>query len=105
LLSPSLPACAQSRMAVPSAPDCDMNAIGPPGGMPAEKEAFMGVVVSITPRQLGPMRRIPHVREISTNSRSRSSPSLPASRNPALMMIAAGMSFSQHIRNASGTSM
>lgn len=46
---------APSRMAVQSAPDCDINAIWPGLGISAANEAFSLVVVSVEfPRQFGP---------------------------------------------------
>ena len=49
---------AQSRIAVPSAPDCDMNAMVPGGGIVPAKIAFSFDGVAIRPRQFGP--RMPH---------------------------------------------
>src|SRR3990170_7520840 len=80
-----------------------MKAIGPEGGIPAEKVALSGVIVSMTPKQFGPISRIENWRATSSSSRSRSAPSQPASRHPALMTMAAGMAFSPHSRSASGT--
>ncbi len=57
--NPIYSARAWSRMAVQRAPDWDMNAMVPWSGVPAAKLAFMGVWVSITPRQLGPTSRMP----------------------------------------------
>ncbi len=51
------PAIAISNTAVPNAPDWDMKAMGPAGGVPGANEALSGVAVSITPRQLGPIKR------------------------------------------------
>ena len=70
------------------APDCDMKAIEPIEGVPAANEAFIGTKGSITPRQLGPMIRMPYRRAMSSSSLSLLAPSSPASRNPALITTA-----------------
>ncbi len=43
-----------SIMEVQRAPDCDIKAASPLRGMEAANEAFMGVMVSMSPRQFGP---------------------------------------------------
>ncbi len=69
----------------PSAPLWERNPTRPGGG---ETEANVpssetsGSVFTI-PMQLGPMRRIPARRQISSSRRSRSRPSPPVSPNPA----------------------
>ena len=50
---------AQSRIAVHSAPDCEMTAIRPGSALPALNVAFSPMSVRITPRQLGPRIRKP----------------------------------------------
>ena len=50
---------AQSRMAVHSAPDCEITAIRPGIALPALKVALSPMSERITPRQFGPRMRMP----------------------------------------------
>ncbi len=58
----------------------------------------MGTKVSMIPRQLGPMMRMPYSLATASNSFSRATPSGPASRKPAVMMTAPLTPFSPHSR-------
>ncbi len=101
LLKPIRSPIAQSRIAVPNAPDCDMKAMSPFSGMPAAKEALSFSGVLIRPRQFGPMMRMPFSRATSTTLRSSSAPSRPVSLKPAVMTISAGTFFAAQSRVAS----
>ncbi len=57
--NPTCSARAMSRIEVQRAPDWDMKAMVPREGMPAANEALSLAMVSMIPRQLGPMRRMP----------------------------------------------
>ncbi len=72
-----------------SAPDWLTRPIRPGGGATAAKLALSAAAGRNTPRQLGPMRRMPTSRAISTIWPCSASPSSPISANPALMMMAA----------------
>ena len=53
----------------PSAPDCDMNPTLPAGGHAATKVPFRRTSGSVLamPMQLGPIRRMPNARQVSTS--------------------------------------
>ena len=74
-LKPTFSRSAQSRTAVTSAPVWLTNATRPRGAMAAANVAFNPVTGLITPRQLGPMSRMPYRRAASTAWRSSSAPS------------------------------
>ena len=57
MLKPTQLSTAQSSIAVPSAPLCDMNAIFPACGFAFRKEAFRPIAGIMTPRQFGPIIR------------------------------------------------
>ena len=95
-LKPTCSCAAQSRMAVRSAPDCEMKATRPGRAMPAAKVAFIRSMGFMTPRQLGPTTRMPCFSAASRTWRSSSAPSSPISLNPALMMITPLMPASPH---------
>ncbi len=59
----------------------------PAGGYTGEKVPFMLTFAEVlrSPRQLGPIMRIPASRTMSSNSRSRAAPSAPISEKPAEM--------------------
>jgi hypothetical protein len=80
---------AQSRMAVHSAPDCEITEMTPRAGVCRAKEALRSWSVLISPKQLGPRRCTP--REVHRRSSSASSraPSGPTSLKPAVMVISA----------------
>ena len=69
------------------APDCDMSAAGPNGGITGANVALSENAGSalMTPRQLGPTMRMPRERTRSASARSRSAPSSPISRKPAVI--------------------
>ena len=72
------------------APDCATNATPPGRGIACAKEALSLPGVDITPRQLGPTMRIRCGLAASSMACSSAVPLLvPASRNPALMTMAA----------------
>ena len=50
--------CAQSRIAVHSAPDCDTKAMSPVFAPPLLKVAFRPIDGRMMPRQFGPIRRM-----------------------------------------------
>ena len=56
---------AQSRIAEPSAPLCDMNAMLPGFGILPMNVAFKQMLGRITPKQLGPIMRMPYFFVIS----------------------------------------
>ncbi len=68
----------------------------PVRAMPEAKVAFTPEGGTITPRQLGPMIRIPALRAFSSNCFSSSLPSSPASLNPAEITTAALMPTCPH---------
>ena len=59
MLKPTISFCAQSRIAVQSAPLWLMKATFPGRAMVEAKVAFSPVIGFITPRQLGPITRRP----------------------------------------------
>ena len=85
--SPIWRSAARRRMAMPSAPLCDDNAIVPAGGQSGENDAFIRTAGSVlrSPIQFGPIIRIPYPRTRSANASCRASPSPPISENPAVM--------------------
>ena len=95
-LKPTSSCAAQSRMAVRSAPDCEMKPTRPGLAMPAANVAFSRSMGFMMPRQLGPITRMPYVRACSSTWRSSSTPSGPISLKPALMMITPLMPASPH---------
>ena len=74
-LKPTSSCAAQSRMAVRSAPDCEMKPTRPGLAMPAAKVAFIRSIGFMMPRQFGPTTRIPYLRAASRTWRSSSTPS------------------------------
>ena len=80
---------AQSRIAVPSAPDWESTEIPPGRGICAAKDAFMRWWVSIRPRQFGPSIRTPRARHRAAISASSAAPSSPTSLKPAVMTMIA----------------
>jgi len=96
---------AQSRMAVPSAPDWVMMETLPRGGISLAKDALHREIVLMMPRQLGPTIRMPYCVAICFTSFSSRAPSGPTSLNPAEMITRFLMPFSPHSRAAPGTSL
>ncbi len=86
----------QSRMAVMSAPDWPMKLTRPLLAMPAANVALRPDMGLITPRQLGPMMRMPYSLALATRSRSSLAPSSPTSLKPAEMTTAVGTPASPH---------
>ena len=83
------PSCVISaRIASPSAPLCDENAMLPASGsvvaenVPCSRNAGS---LLITPMQFGPIIRMPYRRTMSRTSASNTAPSSPTSLNPAVM--------------------
>ena len=102
-LKPTFSYAAQSRMAVRSAPDCEMKPTRPGLAIPAAKVAFIRSIGFMMPRQLGPTTRMPNRRAASSTRRSSSAPASPISLKPALMMITPLMPASPHSATRSGT--
>jgi hypothetical protein len=78
-------AAARSRIAVSSAPDCEITEMPPAFGMWLAKDAFIAWSVLITPRQLGPTSLTPRAVHRRSISRSISAPSSSTSLKPAVM--------------------
>ena len=93
----------QSSTAVHSAPLWLMKATFPGRAMPEAKVALRPVRGLITPRQLGPTRRMPPRATCCFTSRSSATPSGPASLNPAEMTMAPCTRLSTHSRMMAGT--
>ena len=76
---------AASMIAMPRPPLWERKPIGPGGGGRSVKVALRRTsgAVLITPRQLGPIRRVPPSRQMLSSSRCRAAPSSPLSVNPA----------------------
>ena len=76
-----------SSRAMPRAPDCEKNPIRPRPGITGDIEALndASTAVLMTPRQFGPMTRMPSARAWVTRSACRRCPSGPISAKPALM--------------------
>ena len=93
--SPRLRSPARAISASPRAPLCDRKATFPAGGMAGAKVALSRTpgTVLMSPRQLGPISRIPDSRQLSTRRRSRSAPSGPDSAKPAEITVSAGTPF------------
>ena len=90
---------------MPSAPDCEDMAMLPGSGYTGENEPFMltAALVLMTPRQLGPIMRMPARRTIDRSSFSRALPSGPVSEKPALMTTMPRTPFSTHCWTTSST--
>ena len=75
-----------SSSGMPSAPDWEKKPIRPRPGITGDSEALSDRAGSVlmTPRQFGPITRIPLARASATSSRCSSRPSGPASANPPL---------------------
>ncbi len=101
-LKPTSSWAAQSRMAVRSAPDCEMKPTRPGLAMPAANVAFIRSIGFMIPRQFGPMTLMPYRRAASSTCRSSSTPSGPISLKPALMMITPLMPASPHSTTSPG---
>ena len=96
---------ARFMMAIPSAPDCDMNAIRPSRGETPANVPFSRTCGSVltNPIQFGPINRIPDERQMSTSSAWRLVPWPPASRNPAEITTSDRTPFWAHPRATSET--
>jgi hypothetical protein len=95
-LKPTCSRRLQSRMAVMSAPLCPMNETRPFFAMPAAKVALSPEMGFMTPRQLGPMTRMPKRRACSATASSSAAPSAPISLKPAEMTTVVGTPASPH---------
>ena len=89
LARPRWRAAAQSRMAVHSAPDCEMTEIPPGCGICLANEAFIRWWVLIRPRQFGPSMATRRALQKSAISFSSAAPSGPTSLKPAVMTTTA----------------
>ena len=98
-LKPTFSRRLQSRMAVMSAPLWPTKATRPRPAIVDANVAFRPDTGLMTPRQLGPMRRMSWARACSTSARSSAAPSGPTSLNPAEMT----MTFRQPARPHSAT--
>ena len=74
----------------------------PGAAMPAANVAFRPPTGFITPRQLGPMIRMPAFRASARTAASSAAPAGPISRNPAEMMITPLTPASAHSRTRPG---
>ncbi len=102
-LKPTFSRRLQSSTAVQSAPLWLRKATLPGRAMPAAKVAFSFAVGAMTPRQFGPMMRIPAFRAVARMSCSSATPSGPTSLNPAEMMTTCFTPASAHSRTMAGT--
>ena len=102
-LNPTFSRRLQSRMAVHRAPLWLRKPTEPGWAMVLAKVAFRPLWGIITPRQLGPMRRILPLRASAKTCRSSSTPAGPVSLKPAEMMTAPGTPASAHSRMRPGT--
>ena len=93
----------QSTMVVMMAPLCEMKAIFPGLGETGSKVVLIPWCGSMSPRQFGPMIRIPYWRAIARTSSSSIRPASPASRNPEEMMMTSGIFFSPASFTTCGT--
>jgi hypothetical protein len=87
VLKPTCSRRLQSRMAVMSAPLCPTNATRPRRAIVVANVAFRPDTGLMTPRQFGPMSRMPCARACSTSARSSAAPSGPTSLKPAEMTM------------------
>ncbi|MFT5323163.1 MAG: hypothetical protein ACI8P0_001010 [Planctomycetaceae bacterium] len=95
---------AQSRIDVPRAPDCEMNAICPAAGIVDAKLALSFTCGAITPRQFGPTIRMPsNSRTVASSFCSRASPAGPVSRKPADRTMTPRIPAAPHSATMSGT--
>ncbi len=90
---------------MPSPPLCESIATFPRAGMSTAKVALSSAAgaVLITPRQLGPTRRMPVARQTSTSSRCARSPAPPTSANPAVTTTRARVPSAPSSRTTSRT--
>ncbi len=90
-LKPTISRKLQSNTAVQSAPLWLINPTLPRRAMVEANVAFTPVTGFITPKQFGPMMRMPPRRACSSTWRSNSTPAGPVSLKPAEMMTAPGI--------------
>ena len=103
LENPTSLVCAQSRIAVHKAPDCDTKARLPILALPWLNVALRPISGRITPKQLGPIKRMLWRLAFSSTARSSFIPAAPASPNPAVIMTAAFTLCLPHSSMISGT--
>ncbi len=101
-LKPTFSRMLQSRTAVRSAPLWLTKPTVPGAEIPAAKVALRPVGGRMTPRQLGPMIRIPFARAVARIRLSSSAPSGPTSLNPAEMMTTAFTPAAAHSSTVAG---
>ena len=85
-LNPTWETVAQSRMADPRAPLCEMNAMDPGSGLSFRKVALRWAEGLAKPTQFGPRSLKPYLALMTLISCSSLTPSLPTSRKPAEIM-------------------
>ncbi len=97
---------AQSRMAVHSAPDCEMSPIDPGRALPALNVPLKRMSVRMTPRQFGPTKRRLKRRALVSTSRSRATPAVSdlakARRHDDSAVDAALAALRDDVRDCSG---
>jgi hypothetical protein len=96
---------ADSRIATPTAPDCDAIASPPAGGNDGANVALSRTAGSVltTPRQFGPTSRSPRALASRTISAWAAAPSPPVSARPEVRMTAAPTPVSAHSATTSRT--
>ena len=102
---PTPSSLARSSSAIPSPPLWESIPTFPRGGMSLAKVALRRASGSVlmTPRQLGPTRRIPVARQISSSSRWARPPASPTSAKPADSTTSERTPDSPHSRATSRT--
>ncbi len=103
MLKPTCVLTAQSNIAVPKAPPCEIKAISPGSGLFPKKVALIPAWGLTNPRQLGPSIRIPCLAWNWFISSSNLSPSSPTSLNPAEIITAPSTPLWPHSSTISGT--
>ncbi len=93
----------QSTTVVIIAPLCEIKAIFPGLGETGSKVVLIPWCGSMSPRQFGPMIRIPYFCALASTCSSICRPPSPASRNPDEIMIRSGTFFSPASVTSSGT--
>ena len=93
-------------MAIPSPPLWDMKPTEPGRAGVGAKVALSPTVGAVfsTPRQLGPITRIPDCRQMASSSRWRSAPASPVSAKPEEMTSSARTPAAAHSRATASTS-
>src|SRR5664280_1470482 len=102
---PSLRCATDSRIAMPSAPDWEKKPILPRPGEIGAKVAFSEIAGSVlmTPRQLGPITRMPLANAVTTNWRSAARPADPVSPKPEEMITSPRTDLRAHSSTTAAT--